>query len=330
MPSITTRVGVPSVYLSAPSATNVPSCATLVYTASAVSPTVLDLNDVNQPLLTTDTYQVIVGLVGTDAVNLGYTVGYCSPGSGILSISAGQVIQVVVPNANWPANFTVATMAAIFLKINNGNFQLAKFAYIDPSNDFVSIVMSKPLRAAANWTATILQSATVDPILGSRVPGGITYPSEISPTTGTFTFRRPVTTVKISPNNSADFDVATTRSVGMQFQSLVNDIKAFVDAAAGNYAQVLYNGHIMRDAEQALVTAQAIIPGNKPVLVFMPIDAAGIQEVRLLIGLLTVNQTELEEAWSKTAPTPVTFRFDAAALDKLVTNQHSQISYYFD
>jgi hypothetical protein len=325
MPNISTIIGVPQIFLSVDSAVGVPAVSSLTFTASGVTPDDLLINDTQSALSTSDTYQVIVGLVGRDPKG-GYTVGYCSPSSGNLTITAGQVIKVSVLNANWPANFNYATAAVIFLKTNAGNFQLCQFSYIDPSDDFITFIPTKPLRAAPSFTSALLQSTTSDPILGSRSGLGVTY-LEITPTTGTFTFRNPVSNVTVSPNNAGDFQIATNRSVGVEFQSLSNDLKAFVQSAAGNYVSYTTGGSTYKEARRALNTAQAILRGNKPIQVFMPPDPTGAQEVRLLVGQLTVNQTELTEAWSKTATTPVTFRFDAASLDRLINNMHTEISY---
>lgn len=337
MPNISTRIGVPSIFLS------VDDTATLVapltgltvaassFSVNAVTPDQygLTLNDVNQSLLATDSYAVMVGLVARDPSG-GYTVGACGPSSGTVTITAGQVLMVQIKNGVFPANMDEAVCAAIFLKTGTvDSWQLCQFAYIDPNDDFTTFIKAKPLRAASAWKQAVLQSFTADPILGTNrsLGFGVLYPEEISPTTGTFNFRRAVTNVTVSPNNGSDFQIATTRSVGIQFQSLQNDIEAFVKAAGGNYVSYTAGGHRYQEAHQALSTAQALLTGNRPVKVIMPVDSQGAQEVRLLIGALTVNQTELEEAWSKGGTTAVTFRFDPAALDRLITNQHTEINY---
>lgn len=64
MPTTDVRIGVPQIFLSVDSETAVPSCQTLTFTACSVAATDKLINDVNQPLVTTDTYQVILGLVG--------------------------------------------------------------------------------------------------------------------------------------------------------------------------------------------------------------------------------------------------------------------------
>ncbi len=77
----------------------------------------------------------------------------------------------------------------------------------------------------------------------------------------------------------------------------------------------------------SLNTAQAILRENRAVQVFLPPDPNGNQEIRLLIGMLTFNQQELTEAWSKSATTPVNFVFDPASLDRLITDMHVEIGY---
>lgn len=183
------------------------------------------------------------------------------------------------------------------------------------------------MRVAPRFVTATLTSATNDPILGSRTPLGISY-LEVTPTTGDFTFRRPVSNVTVSPNNSPDFQVATGRGSGISFQSLINDIKTFIEAAAGLYTKyTTYNGGTVTQGQLSLNTAQAILRENRAVQIFLPPDNNGNQEVRLLIGMLTFNQQELTEAWSKTAVTPVTFQFDPASLDRLITNMHVEIDY---
>lgn len=64
MPTEQVRIGVPQIFLSVDSSTAVPTCAALAYTASAQSYTETLNNDTPRGLSTTDTYQVMIGLVG--------------------------------------------------------------------------------------------------------------------------------------------------------------------------------------------------------------------------------------------------------------------------
>ena len=326
MSVIPIRIGVPSISLSVDTLLGVGSASALVFSACALTPTDVLVNDVNQPLLATDTYQVIVGMVGRDGTNKGYTVGQTSISSGDLSVTAGQVIEVKVANAAWSTvyGFNKAICAAIFLKINAADFQLVKFAYIPDTDDFTTVIMAKPLRVAPKFASSLLTATTADPILGDRVPLGITY-AEITPTTGAFDVKRPVATVTVSPNTSPDFPMVTSRGVSVAFQSLINDIKEFVRAAAGLYAKYNSGGLVIENAQMSLVTAFAFLRGNRALKIVMPPDQFGAQETRILIGTLAVNNTEINENWSKSGTTPCSFVFDAAPMDSLITNQHSEI-----
>jgi hypothetical protein len=326
MPARNFRVGVASVSVFIDDPTVVASAATLVYTASATATTDSLFNDVKTALDTTATYQVIVGLVGRDAVNKGYTVGYCSPGSGIVSVSAGQGILVNVPNANWPAGFQKAACAAIFLKKNNGNFILADFAYIDPSNDFNHMIMADALPIAANFTSTVLQSTTVDPILGSRAPLGFAA-VVLSPTTGGVQVSRGADLTTLSPDTSTDFQRATTRSTSISFGLLSNDIKDIIRGWAGIYSSYTSGGKSIEEAQMSLLIATGLVVGNRPFQLTMPLNSSGKQEIRLYLAKQGVNNTPWVEDWQKAQQTPVRIQYDDIAEDALFLNCHTELVY---
>ncbi len=335
MPSENFRIGVPSVYLSYDDDTvAVPILNTMSFLACAVTVSDSYLNDVKRKLSATDTYQVAIGLVGRDLVHGGYTVGRTTPSSGNITITAGQGIKVSVVNTDWPANFAAdigvpgAICAAIFLKTNSGNFQLAQFAYVSPTDDFTATIIAKPMRVAPAFTMAVLNSTSSDTagILGSRAGFAVSY-GELTPTTGNFDETFLVTTVPISTNTGPDFTVAISRANSIRFQTLSNGIKELVQAAAGNYVKYTHGGVTIEEGQGGLATAQAIFKGNKPLLLVYPVDTDGFQESKLLIGNLTVNQQQLALTWSKSAPTAVQWQFDPASLDKLITNQHTVISY---
>lgn len=406
MPNQDIRIGVPQVFLSVDNGVDVPDLSTIVQTVTDTLPSDALNNDTNQPLLTTDTYNVVVGAVGVDMTNGGYTIGKtCAPlAAGVTISAAGRGLKVYWDNADWPSGYDSAICAGVFLKINSAQYQLAGFAYIDDIADFNYLIFAKPLRVAPKFAdsklfgtsapstnaetagagvviemantlgilvsgqvlvrgstgsgvkaevctvsavttnvsitvsslaftytspMTIYNLATIvaDPILGDRNPQGVGY-EEITPTTGDFTFRRPVQTVTVSPNTSVDFTVKTAQSSGVSFSALSNDIKTFVRAASGIYVKFAGDGgSVIQQSQMSLNTAQAILRGNRSIKVYLPPDGQGNQEIRLLVGLLTFSQIELTETWSKTAPTPVTFQFDAASMDRLINNLHTEISY---
>lgn len=326
MPSQSFRIGVSTLSLSLDSSTALPSLASLTFTASAITPTTLLRNDIKNELSTTPTYQVILGLVGRDDTNQGYTVGNCSPGSGILSLTSGQVIEVKVPNANWPSNYNLAAAVAVFLKIGTANFQLAGFAYLDDQNDFSYVIKAKPVINAPKFATSLLQSTTSDTTLGDRAPKGYTF-SELSPTTGGVTVTRETNQVNIDPDTGVAFNVAAGRTASISFQLLSNDIIDVVRGNAGDYVEYTSGGATFKMADMSMTTAVVKTVGNRPLKMTLPPDNAGVQEVRLYLGQLTQNQEGNTEAWTKSAPTPITYTYSPVTLDKLLLSQQTEISY---
>ncbi len=324
MPSYSFRIGPADVALSVDSSTSVPDVNSLTFTASGTTATNLVINDANLALSASITYQVIVGLVGRDATNGGYTISRCSPSSGNLVITAGQGILVTVANANWPANFNKAICAAIFLKEGSSDFKLAEFAYIDPSTDFKHMIKSRPVAGAQEYTSTLLQAATVDTNLGDRAPLGVTY-STLTPTQGGVTVTRNVSQVTLSPDTGTDVVVSTAKTASISFDLLPNDVLDVVRGNAGTYAEYTSGGLTIKEAQMSLSTAKARITGNRPFKLILPPDALGVQEVRLYLGCLTQNQEGNTETWSRDNATPISYNYQAAGLDRLLNNVHTEV-----
>ena len=313
----------------------------LVPSALSITPSVSDIplvngsskidNDINPRLSTADTYQFVVGFVGEDRVNGGYTVGVCSQGTGVATIADNaNGMRISIPNGSLPAFYDEAVCMAVFVKINaSSKYQLCKLSFIDPEGDFNTIITHKPLRSAPKFNLSTLQTnVSTDATLGSRVGYGFTF-EQIEPTTQEITERYQVTTVPVSPNTGPDFNIRTSVASGLEFKLLLNDIKDFVNAVGGYWAK--YNDvsglNEIEEGMYSLATAQAIFRGNRPVRVTYPPDGLGNAEVALFLGLLTFNQTELTAAWSKSADTPVNFVFESAILDRLINSQHAKVSY---
>jgi len=312
----------------------------LTPTALSITPTVSDItlgastkldNDINPSLSTADTYQFVIGFIGEDRVNGGYTVGVCSQGSGIATIAAAtNGLRISVLNASLPTFYDEAVCMAVFVKVNaSSKYQLCKLAYIDPEGDFNTIITHKPLLSAPKFNLSDLQSnVSTNAILGSRVGYGFTF-EKIEPTTQEITERYAITTVSVSPNNGPDFNVRTSVASGLEFMLLLNDIKDFISAVGGYWAKYDDSAAVnsIEEGMFSLATAQSVLRGNRPVRVNYPPDGQGNAEIGLFLGLLTFNQQELTAAWSKSATTPVRFVFEAAILDRLVTSQHAKVSY---
>lgn len=324
MPSNSFRIGVARVQLSVSTSTALPSLSAVTFTAAAVTPTTTLINDIKLPLPAA-TYNVIVALVGEDKTNGGYSVGVGTAASANVVLTAGQGILVTILNADFPANMGKAACAAIFLKQGSADYQLADFAYIDPTTDFKHVVVAKPLITAPFFTAALLNAATADDTLGDRTPTGYDYVN-LTPTTGGVQVTRDVTTVTVSPDNTPDFDVATARSTTIAFQLLPNDVLDVVRASAGNYVKYT-SGVVIEEAQQSLATAVAKLIGNKPFKLIMPPDSSGYSEVRLYLGGLIQNQVAFTENWQKAATTPIQYTFATAIQDRLLVDEHVEVIY---
>lgn len=326
MPSSTFRVGVANVQVSVDDAASLPSLSTLSFTASAEAPTSVLRNDVKRGLDTTTTYQVMLGLVGRDDTSTGYTVGYCSPGSGILAPISGQGIRITVPVGSWPPGYQKAACVAIFLKIGGADWQLAEFAYLDTQYDFNHMVVARPMPAAPIFTEALLRSSTADAILGDRSPKGYTYLA-LSPTTGGVEVTRETSSVPLNPDTGNQFNLTTARTASIKFELLANGVADIIRGNAGNTATFTVGGIVYEVGQMSMNSALALVTGNKPVKLFMPPDNNGRQEVRLYLGQNVQNQEGNTEEWKKDAFAGVTYVWSPAAFDTLINAQHTEIIY---
>jgi len=326
------RAGVADVAVPSSNGISLPSCVTLVFSASGDTLTDFLHNSIQGTLATGVNYQVAVGLVGKDTTTDGYSVTPTSGTSGNIVLTGVQnSIKVKIPNANWPSNFQYAGFVAVFLKIGSGNFQLAACAPVDPSNDMVISVASTPLTQAESWPIATLNSSTVSSgALGDRKPTGFTFTS-IVPTTNDVVITDQVGgSITFSPNTASDFSITTARSMQITFSAMANDVKTFILAGAGEYAATTDSGHIYQYSARAINTAQAVVKGNTPLIVTMPVDpSTGVSEKLLLCSLLLQNQGELQMAWSKKNQTPTNFQYQTVPADALFNNQPTTYTYLY-
>lgn len=301
--------------------TALPSFSALTFSASSVTPSIYDNADKRLNLDSSLDYQVILTPMGLDLTNSGYTMGQGSVNSGTLNIgSAGDGIKVSVTNANLSAlGGGAAGLFAIgvWLKIGAANFQLVDVGYCDPSEDFVHVVMTKPSREALTKTSTLLQNTTADDDLGDRAPVGVNFRT-LSPLTGTVTVDRAVDAVEFRPNTSANFSGATTRTAAIRFQLLSNDVRDVVGGNAGTFVRYTHSGTTYEEAQMSIQTASVKITGNKPMVLLMPVDKQGYQEVRLYLGQLLENQEANTEDWAKDDQTPISYAYQPVPSDTLL------------
>jgi hypothetical protein len=325
------RVGVPVVSLGYPDTTTIlPPLTGLVFTASGITATNVVNNDVRQPLSQATTYQVMIGLLGYDVTNGGFAVTPTSPGSGVIQLTGTQnSIWIQVPNGNWPANYNEAIVAMVFIKSGTGNWQSCDFAYVDQNKQSNFFISAQPLSSAPFFTTSVLQSYGVDPaaVFTTRVAYGNTY-TQLGPTTGGVTFDRGVSTVTISPDNGPDYQAVTTRGCNLTFQTLPNAMIDFVRATSGVFTQAPGDGtSTIRVSQQTLLTAQALLKGNRALQVAMPADSTGVGETRIYVGNLTISQTAVTTSFTKTAQAPIQYNLQTAAQDSLILNMSSEVSY---
>jgi hypothetical protein len=331
MPSQSFRIGVAGTTIFKTNTTVLPAASGVGFTVSAITPTTpYTLNDIKKPLDTGVNYQVILAFLGSDTVNGGYTITVGSSASPPTTVSTGQGLYVRVPAANLPNAASNTPAIACFLKAGNGNYTLAEFAYLNVNSgaDFDHVIFAKPLTSApGNFTAALLQSASSDAVLGSRSTVGWDQ-STLQPTTGGVTVTRSVTQVSVSPDNSADFNIVTTRTAEISFQLLANDILDVVQGNAGDFIQyTATSGKSIQESQMSLNTAAALIAGNNPMTLLMPPDSQNNQEIRLYLGQLLQNQTQNTEAWTKSATTPISYTYSAVSIDKLIISEHTEISF---
>lgn len=327
MPTNAPRIGVQRIGITSNAGITVPSLQTLTFTACAITPTVVTYNDADNPLSSSDTYQVVLALLGMDLVNKGYTVARSSPSSGNLVVTTGQVIEVQVPVANWPANYQYAAGVAVFIKVNSADFQLADIGYIDTNQTtFSFIIKTKPLTSKETVALSVLQSTTVSNYLGSRVPDGITE-SLFDETSGGVTIERARKAATISPDHTDDYPAGTTSSATIRFSLLVNEMLNIISAQTGNYVTYTSGGKTYKQGHMSLATAVANFVGNRRIKLFMPRSADGTQEIVLYYGNLTTNQEGGTETWSRDNPTTLPYVFVAATQDRLLADTHTEVRY---
>lgn len=328
MPKNSPSIFVPTVSIGSPDIPTgaLPGLNSLVFTASAVTPTSFVNNDKRSALDTSATYQVCLGLWGYDNVNEGWTIGRTSGLSGVVSLTAGQVIKDNVDNAAWPAGATGTKLVAIFLKKNTGNPKLCQLGYLDPENDSNFYIGAEAFSTTPSRTISFLMNASGDTTFGSMIPyGGVE--TQLGPTTGGVTYDRSVSTVSVSPDNAPDYQIVTSRGCNLTFTTLPNDLVDVVRASAGIYIKAAGDGgSVIEDSQQTLITAAAILNGNRHIVVDEQ-NSDGTAVKRILVGNLTVSQSQLTLNRTKTAVAPIQYNLQTSAVDTLLNGLNSEIAY---
>lgn len=328
MPKLAPSIYVPQIFLGDVDVTAgaLPGLNTLAFSASAVTPTTFVQNEVRTDLSAGASYQVAIGLWGYDQTNQGWTIGPISPGSGIVVPTAGQVIRVIVPNANWPANTFNTKVAAIFLKKGAGNFQLCDLAYIDPSNDFNFYIGAEPFTGTPTRTWAFLANASGDSTFGSMNPYAMKE-TAVGVTSGGVTYNNTVSTVSVSPDDSPDYNIVTSRGSNLTFSSLQNEVVDIIRATAGIFVKADGdNGSSIQVSQSVLLTSSAVLKGNKHIIVNEQ-NSDGSPVTRIYLGNLTTSQSEQTLNRTKNAVALVQFNLQTASIDTLTRGMDTVITY---
>jgi hypothetical protein len=329
VPAVKPAIYVPTVSIGAPDFTLavLPSLNAITPVACAITPTTPILNnEIRADLDTTATYRFVVGLFGYDQPNQGYTIGKCSQPSAATTISAGQFIRLSIPNASWPVGFSGTKLAAVFMKKGAGDYQLCQLAYIDSANEFNTSIAAECFPVCPTRTLSFLQNASGDAVFGTMLP----YPMQeeaVGTTTGGVNYDRSASTVTVSPDNTTDYNVVTARGCSLSFNLLASDVRDVVKATAG--IDVKYTGNdgaSYEDAQQTLITAAAILKGNRHIIV-NETTSDGTPVIRILVGNLTTSQAAVTVSRTKTAVAQLAFNLQTASVDSLLNGLDSEIAY---
>lgn len=328
MPAVDVLTGVAQVNISQRSpGNNVGSMVGVATVVTVITADELLLNSVNQALVSTDNYQVVLAEVGYDVSRKGYTIGRSNTISAIVNtVTAKDVIHVHVAVGNLPAGTSGAIGMMAFLKINGADPQACAFAQVNAANDFDFFITSKPTERAPTFTTVVLAAATANKILGSRNAEQVTWLPFV-PTTGGVRLIHKTSQITVRPDDAPDFNVVTTRATDIQFSVLSGDNESIIQAIGGNFVQVTSGGLVYQLSESDIIQAAAQVQGNRAIQVFMPEDSLGRSTTRLYLGNLSTNQNDITENTSKNDQYQIDFNLQAAALDYLTRNLHSTTWY---
>lgn len=329
MPAVKPAIYVPTVSIGAPDFTlsPLPSLNAITPVACAITPTTPILNnEIRADLDTTASYRFVIGLWGYDKPNQGWTIGKCSQPSAAVTVSAGQFIRLSIPNASWPVGFSGTKLAAVFMRKGAGDYQLCQLAYVDPSNEFNTAIAAECFPVTPTRTLSFLQNASGDSTMGSMIP----YPMQeeaVGTTTGGVNYDRSAATVTVSPDNTTDYNVVTARGCSLSFNLLASDVRDVVKATAGIDVKYVGNdGANYEEAQQTLITAAAILKGNRHIIV-NETTSDGTPVTRILVGNLTTSQAAVTVSRTKTAVAQLQFNLQTASVDALLNGLDSEIAF---
>lgn len=295
---------------------------------AALTPTILDILDVVQPLDAAVSYQVYAAAFGFDVATSGYTFDIATAASPAVAetITAGQGLHCHIANADFPANLIYCAGIAMFLKAGAADPVLCQIDILDPAKDFDAIIVSEPHPAALSFTAAVLAAATVTDDTGSRDPKACTF-RLLGPTIDGVGMTYNVDGPTVNLDSGTPFQVPVSRQPTLDFQVAENSARNFVAANNGIFTRFTPSGTIVIDtSRQSIASAMALILGNTVVKMVMPVDSEGISETKYLYSMTRGNSGASSVRWGKSAVPTVQFNMPSAVQDKLLRNIHCEVT----
>lgn len=302
----------------------------LTMTVAAITPNLLEIHDITQPLDPSITYKVAVATWGYDIANGGYTFNKTSPflPSSGQTVTAGQALHVSIPNANLPTGVANATGIAMFLQQGSANPQLAKVSVVDAARDFEDVIGFLPHPAAPTFLASDLTGGNSTSLIGSASP----YPNTalpLGPTINGVALDMTVTDITVPLDNSPPFKVRLSSQPSLSFEVADNSTLNYVRSNAGVFAQYSPgSSQYVATGSMGIATASATLRGNTAVSFTAPVDNQGAAETYLMFGALE-NQSGTHMLWGQRQVPTIQFKLETGIQDKLLRNVHSMSSRRF-
>lgn len=328
MPATNVRIGPSQMFLELKDLTvTLPSMDAVTIDVTAGTPTINDILDVQVPISTTTDKQVILGALGYDQVNGGYTIAECSPATPAalseITLTSGQGLAIHIDNADFATNLGKALAIVTFLIEGTADPVLCQMDVIDPAKDFDAMVCAAPHPAALSFTEAVLNATTTHDDLGSRVAYGRNS-RLLGPTIDGVGVNFNTETVNVNLDSGPAFPVPTARQPSVDFKVAENTTRNFVSANAGIFTRFIPSGAITVDSgKMGLASAIALIKGNTAMRAILPPDNQGISETWMFLGLLGANASTTNVRFTKTSVPTVDFNIPGAAMDRLLYNMHT-------
>lgn len=296
----------------------------LVFAASAAAWTDANNNDRRSNLDTSASYQIIVSALWHDPVNLGYGMVGGSPGSGFITVTSGQGIQVTIQPGAFPANYAYASGIMLWMSKNGSPFYLHSIYPPNVTTAWSAMIITEPQVDAINKTSAFLQSTTAtDGDYPSRSGFWGTSFVRAGDSTNGVTLENTTEELQYKPDLSTSYQLAITRGLKISFDVLNDGISDFVKSTAGEYVKFTSGANTYETALRVYQSASAVSTGNRVCQVIFPIDSHKAAEVLYLFAAIKEIQAPSSSNWGKESPPTLHYEIDTINQDTTLQNVHA-------